>query len=203
MDLKSIFIETLLRHSNNKGYINYCWQEIEDNYTSKKRFYHNLSHLKNMLVEKEAVKDKIENHDVFVVSIFYHDIIYNSLKGDNELKSAELMKERMIQTKYTDIEKSFNQILATQKHLESSDNDTNYLLDIDLSVLGKSPEDYSIYMENVRKEYHSVPYFLYKKGRKKVLNSFLEREKIYFTDFFSNKYEKQANENLKYELSTL
>jgi len=48
----------------------------------------------------------------------------------------------------------------------------------------------------VRDEYKLVPYFLYRKKRKEILTSFLERERIYQNDFFYDKFETQARANI-------
>lgn len=95
------------------------------------------------------------------------------------------------------------QIEATKEHKLSNDNDTNLLLDIDLSILGKSTAEYRKYCDNIRKEYLMYPDFMYNKGRKKVLKSLLELDSIYKTDFFKQKYENQAKENLRQEISQL
>ena len=47
------------------------------------------------------------------------------------------------------------------------------------------------------------PNFLYKKGRRGVLNHFLNRENIFFTSHFQNQYENIARENLNWELENL
>jgi len=87
---------------------------------------------------------------------------------------------------------------------ESSDQeDTNYLLDADLSVLGKDFETYLKYTQNIRKEYSIYPDFLYKPGRKKVLKHFLELESIFKTEYFKEKYEARAKENIAKELQLL
>ena len=44
---------------------------------------------------------------------------------------------------------------------------------------------------------------MYNPGRKKVLEHFLKRESLYFTDSFKNEYEIQARENLKREIELL
>ena len=64
-------------------------------------------------------------------------------------------------------------------------------------------ESYHQYMKDIRKEYAIYPMILYKKGRKKVLKRFLERERIYFTDQFYVLSEIKARENLTRELETL
>ncbi|GAB5525289.1 MAG: hypothetical protein Roseis2KO_31610 [Roseivirga sp.] len=81
--------------------------------------------------------------------------------------------------------------------------DTNYLTDIDLSVLGAAPEVYQNYTVAIRKEYSIYPGFLYKRGRKKVLKHFLEMEHIFKTELFREKYEDRARKNLQAELNSL
>ncbi|MGE5944923.1 MAG: hypothetical protein ACM31G_11355, partial [Flavobacteriales bacterium] len=80
---------------------------------------------------------------------------------------------------------------------------TNILLDLDLSILGKSPEEYKKYCENIKKEYHIYPDFMYRKGRIKVLKNLLDLNSIYKTSFFKNVYEEQAKMNVRFELTQL
>ena len=62
---------------------------------------------------------------------------------------------------------------------------------------------YDTYCQQVRKEYSIYPDFLYKPGRKKVLEHFLNMERIFKTTYFFDLYEAQARENLRRELSSL
>ena len=64
------------------------WAEIEKHYTAKKRHYHNLTHLENILQELQKCKSKIKDWDSILFAVYYHDIIYNTLKKDNEERSA-------------------------------------------------------------------------------------------------------------------
>jgi predicted metal-dependent HD superfamily phosphohydrolase len=95
------------------------------------------------------------------------------------------------------------QIIATKEHQYNSDNDTNYLVDMDLAILGESPEIYKDYSGKIREEYAVYPDFLYKKGRKKVLQHFLGMGIIFKTEEFRDIYEQQARENLNTELQEL
>lgn len=203
--LKETFIELLTNYTDNDRLKNELWAEIEKNYASKKRQYHTLNHLENLLLQLEHVKDEIQNWEVILFSLFYHDIIYNSLKSDNEEKSAELAEKRMRQISVSNdkIQLCKEQILATKSHHKSANSDTNYFTDADLSVLGQSWETYSIYYKNVRKEYSIYPALVYNPGRKKVLNHFLSMERIFKTDFFYNKFETQAKQNLQQEMESL
>ena len=185
----------------------FLWSEIENKYTGRNRHYHNLKHLGAMMDEALRFKDRIEHLSVLKLSIFYHDIIYNPLRKDNELRSAERMKSRLSKLGVaTDtISRSFDQILLTQGHQlkESSTSDDEYFLDFDLTVLGEDWLVYAEYAKQIRKEYWIFPAKTYKEGRKKALASFLNRESIYITPAFRETKEEQARTNLQREVDEL
>ena len=202
--LKQAFINSSLQFSNNNSLIEKYWQEIEKKYSAKKRFYHNQLHLQYFLNELLICKDQIKDWDMIVFALFYHDIIYNPAKKDNEEKSAELAVQRLISLLVPNdrIEICKNHILATKSHTVSTNNDTNLFTDADLTILGSEWPIYESYYKKIRKEYSIYPEFMYNKGRKKVLEHFLKMERIFKTDFFFSKYEVQARKNLKLELNT-
>ena len=195
----------MTNYTDNDSLTNELWTEIEKNYLNKKRHYHTLHHLDSLLAQLIDVKEEIQNWNTILFTLYYHDIIYNSLKSDNEEKSAELAKKRMkqISVSIDTIELCKNQILETKSHIKSTDSDTNYFTDADLSVLGQSWETYSLYYKNVRNEYSIYPDLVYNPGRKKVLNHFLSMDRIFKTDFFYNKFEAQAKQNLQKEIELL
>lgn len=203
--LKETFIELLTKYTDNDSLKKELWTEIEKNYSSKKRHYHTLEHLDNLLSQLTDVKSEIQNWETILFTLFYHDIIYNSIKSDNEEKSAEFAENRMKQISVSNdkIELCKKQILATKSHIKSTDSDTNYFTDADLSVLGQNWETYLLYCKNVRKEYSIYPTLVYNPGRKKVLNHFLSMDRIFKTDFFYNKFEIQAKQNLQQEIESL
>jgi predicted metal-dependent HD superfamily phosphohydrolase len=203
--LKEIFITLLLKYTDDNSLVQTLWAEIEKSYTHKKRHYHSLKHLENMLQQLNEIKDKIQNWDAVLFSLFYHDIVYNVLRSDNEAKSAAVAEKRMndISVPASTIEACSNMILATAAHNKSADEDTNYFTDADLAVLGQDWKTYSEYYNNIRKEYAVYPNLVYNPGRKKVLTHFLGMDSIYKTDHFHNKFEMNAKENLQKELELL
>ena len=161
--------------------------------------------MENLYNQLSSVKEEIEDWDTILFTLFYHDLVYNASKKDNEEKSAELAKKRLLSIGYPEnkIENCVLQILATKDHSRNKNNDTNLFTDADLSVLGMDWEVYEEYYKNVRKEYSIYPDFLYNLGRKKVLNYFLGMEKIFKTETFASKYEVSARKNLAKELEIL
>lgn len=203
--LSQIFLNICSKYSNDTALIREYWNEIKHLYSQKNRPYHNLQHLVNMIDELQEVNENITDVDSILFSIFYHDIVYKSTAKDNEEKSAEIAKIRLhkINVDLEQIDKIYNQILATKSHEESDDSDTNYLLDFDLAILGKNWIDYERYTKQVRKEYSIYPDFMYNPGRKKVLKHFLTFDKIFKTAYFHEKYEKQARQNTAKEIDSL
>ena len=95
--LKKTFIELLTIYTDNKNLVNELWTEIEKNYSEKTRYYHTLQHLESLLSELTAIKSEIQHWEAVLFSLYYHDIIYDARKSDNEEKSAELAEKRMRQ----------------------------------------------------------------------------------------------------------
>jgi predicted metal-dependent HD superfamily phosphohydrolase len=203
--LKEKFIELLIKYTDDNSLINVLWKEIEVNYSAKKRHYHTLQHLDNLLSQLTSIKKEIKNWETILFTLYYHDIIYNAAKSDNEEKSAELAERRMKEISISSgiIKECKKQILATKSHHKSIDSDTNYFTDADLSVLGQNWETYSLYYKNVRNEYAIYPGFIYNPGRKKVLHHFLSMDRIFKTEIFYAKFETQAKQNLQRELDSL
>jgi predicted metal-dependent HD superfamily phosphohydrolase len=203
--LKETFITLLTDYTDKHLLRNELWTEIEKSYSNKERHYHTLHHLSGLLAELTYIKGEIKNWNTILFTLYYHDIVYNSLKTDNEEKSAALAEKRMkqISVSIDSIQLSKNQILATKSHIQSTDSDTNYFTDADLSVLGQNWDTYSLYYKNVRKEYSIYPDSIYNPGRKKVLSHFLSMERIFKTDFFYRNFEIQARLNLQKEIALL
>ncbi|MGC4100960.1 HD domain-containing protein [Ferruginibacter sp.] len=203
--LQETFIALAEKYTTDKRRAAELWNEIATNYSGKKRYYHTLQHLENLLRCLQEVKPVIKDWDTVLFSLYYHDIIYNPLKTVNEEKSAEFASNRMqsIGISAGMIQNCVQQVLATKKHVASTDDDTNYFTDADLSILGQDWEVYAAYYQNVRKEYSLYPDIIYVPGRKKVLEHFLEMDRIFKTDHFFHKFELQAKENLQRELDAL
>ena len=59
--------------------------------------------------------------------------------------------------------------------------------DIDLMILGQNPYKYNNYSKLIRLQYSNYPDSVYNPARKQILQSFLERENIYNTDYYKQK----------------
>jgi predicted metal-dependent HD superfamily phosphohydrolase len=94
-------------------------------------------------------------------------------------------------------------ILATQHHTPPTRLDAALLVDIDLSILGRSSAEFDRYNAAIQQEYQWVPEAPYREARAKVLQSFLDRPAIYLTPHFHDRYEAQAHQNLTQAIRNL
>jgi predicted metal-dependent HD superfamily phosphohydrolase len=203
--LKGLFIHTVKKYTGDQQLIQNMWEEIESAYSAPYRHYHTLSHLEHLVNELTPYQHDIADWDTLVFSLFYHDIVYNTLKQNNEERSAVVAQTRLqtLDVSHERIKKCVEQIMITKTHTESDDLDTNLLTDADLSILGAPWPQYETYLENIRKEYKYYPDVIYKPGRKRVVHYFLQMEKIYKTAPFYERYEQHARQNLTDELKQL
>jgi predicted metal-dependent HD superfamily phosphohydrolase len=203
--LKTIFFDLSLEHNSNKVLVEDCWNEIFVHYNESHRKYHNFSHLEQLFNILLSVKNEIDNWDCILLSMFYHDLIYDVNFHDNEEQSANIAKIRLEQLKFPVkiIKKCIDIILASKKHHLSDDKDTNYFLDADLSILGSDWDKYNQYSQNIRIEYIIYPDNMFFEGRILVLKKFQNQNNIFKTDFFKNKFEMIAQQNISKEIEIL
>jgi predicted metal-dependent HD superfamily phosphohydrolase len=201
------WLELAQKYSRDSLLIDVVWETINKKYSERNRHYHNLKHIESMLELTKENETAITNLDEVLFAIWFHDSIYKSRSKRNEEKSANFAETILRKFNITTqkIENIKQLILSTKKHKIIADEnaDNAFLLDFDLSILGTDWSVYQNYSHNIRKEYKMYPDFLYKPARKKVLESFLNREKLYFTEKYSLLFEEKARENLQKELGFL
>lgn len=165
-------------------------------YASPSRYYHNLEHISALLraLDGTGITDaEVET------AIWFHDVVYDTHRRDNELRSAEWYKTHALREKRFS-ERVYRLILATAPGQECSGLVGESLIkDLDLSILGSGEEEYEEYALKIREEYRWVGEEEYAVGRGQVLRSFLEKP-LYQTVFFIP-LEERARQNLLRELA--
>ena len=204
--LHAQWVSLTSQYASNRAVIESLFDSIVEHYSASERAYHNLSHIQSLLALSESLLDKVQNRDAFYFAIWFHDVIYDTKSSDNEEKSAEFAAEALagLEVSEQTVTTTREMILATKHHRADDFSwDMKAFLDLDTSILGAPEDVYKEYSRAIRKEYSWVPDFLYGKGRMKVLNDFLGRERIYNTEEFRAKYETQARHNIAEEIRTL
>lgn len=200
------------------------WLEIVAAYSSANRYYHNLTHIQQILIVINRLKSLATNHEAIALAAWFHDIVYNPKAQDNEQRSAEFAAAALTQMGLPlptiNIVKQL--ILLTQTHQTSNLDseftpnvnrksqianpqliDRQILLDADLSILGSNPQEYENYARAIRQEYSWLDDAAYRAGRKQVLINFLTREKIFSTLPIQASLENIARQNIQTEIKSL
>ena len=184
-----------------KNVVDYWWQEILEHYTKKWKYYHNLNHIYSFVELFGKYNNNIQNYkSEFLISIFFHDIIYIPSRNDNEDESMNLFNIFYSETnpKNLNKEKVIEFISETKNHtlnIIHNNEELNYFLDMDMHIL--SEENWEDYENKIRKEYPYLSEIEYKNGRIKFLQSCLNKEKIYRTKIFHDAFEQKARSNIK------
>jgi predicted metal-dependent HD superfamily phosphohydrolase len=174
-------------------------------YGETHRKYHTLRHLDECFARFTEVRGEAVNPEEIELAIWFHDAIYDPKRSDNEAQSARWARSVVIDAGLGEVaaERVRSLIMATRHNETPTDEDARLLVDVDLSILGATPDRFAEYEQQVREEYAWVPGPLFRRERKKILESFLKRDAVFNTGHFRKTYEHQARENLRRSLERL
>ena len=196
-DFKNLCIDIKCEDEN---IINYWWHIILNNYTKKWKYYHNLNHIYSFIELFDKYNKLIEKEkNEFLLSIFFHDIIYIPSRKDNEKESIKLFNQfyKEFNPQIINKEKVIKLISETENHLLNNEyeNDINLFLDMDMQIIAQ--DNWEDYENKIRKEYCFLDYNIYKLKRKEFLENLNKKDKIFRSNIFYNEYEKIARCNIK------
>jgi predicted metal-dependent HD superfamily phosphohydrolase len=207
--IRAVWDQLAGRYCSDPALIDQFFNEIARKYTSSRRHYHNVNHIQALLAFCESYASQLKDKDVVAFSVFYHDIIYNVLRKDNEPRSAKLAVKRLqaLSVPPEKREQIKLYIEATQTHAITAavthTTDLQLFLDFDMSILGADWAAYEAYTHQVRREYRIYPDKIYYPGRKQFLQHCLQAAHIFQTPVFHERYEARARENMARELAKM
>jgi len=184
------------------------FESVLSRYREPQRRYHDLGHLNWVVrhIEAIAVGHPVVDLDAVVAAGFFHDVIYDPTRSDNEIASGQLAATALTEIGWDRkrVDGVDAMIRATATHdLIGATVDDAVLFAADLAVLAAEPAGYSDYVRNVRREYGHVGDAAWVDGRSAVLRSFLARATIYAPFLALDEWEQRARGNLTAELDTL
>lgn len=169
------------------------------------RAYHDdlhMAELKDHLLAAERDGVKITDGAAAFAWVIWHDAIYDPMaaKGRNETLSAQLCARQFATIGHPQsVTHACEAILSTIGHeppAREASPDAALLLDCDLAILGAAPERFAQYNAQIREEYAHVPIDSYTQHRRVVLSRFLERDRLYITDWAHARWDAAARINL-------
>jgi len=178
-------------------------REIRSAYSAPDRHHHDWRHVTEMAADLDrfASDPSVDLHDV-LLGIVFHDIRCDPRRSDNEEVSARLADECLRLLPSLRRSRISSLVLATDHKRPVTTREEAVIVDLDLAVLGSSPERYAAYVDGVRREYAFVSEKDWRNGRSAVLEGFLRRDHVYNTPEMRH-LEARARENLSGELNAL
>jgi predicted metal-dependent HD superfamily phosphohydrolase len=202
-DLAERWRRLLKSHGASGSAVEDAFAMLIEAYSSPIRKYHGCSHLADVLDQIDRLAAYAHDPGVVRLAAWFHDAVYDSRREDNEERSAELARRtlRGLGLPTDTITSVADLVLCTKTHA-APDDDWNALtlIDADLAILGTASAEYRAYAEGIRAEYAWVPEEEFRRGRAAVLRRFLERPRIYRTEFMFLDREAAARHNLEHEL---
>lgn len=183
------------------------YRSLVSRYEDNSRKYHNLKHIQNCLDELSSVRELCKDADGVEIALWFHDSVYDTDFSNNEEKSADFAFEQLIKGG-SDIkfaQKVKELILATKHNQKQTDIDFQFIVDIDLASLAIPFDEFTENTKLIGLEYGKIPPEKFKQGRVIFLKNMLSsvRERIYFSQYFFDKYEQKARENLTKSIEML
>ncbi|WP_293777398.1 N-methyl-D-aspartate receptor NMDAR2C subunit [uncultured Oxalicibacterium sp.] len=185
----------------------HVWWTLCERLCEPHRRYHGLSHVAALLTQAERWADHIRDAHVVQLAIWFHDAVYDPQQDDNEARSADLARCALLDMQIDEalIPHVTACIAATAGHRVTTEEvpDLPLFLDLDLAILGGEPREYAQYRAAIRAEYAWVEETAFRDARAKVLQAFLDRPVLYFTEPLRQAYEARARDNVLDELQAL
>jgi predicted metal-dependent HD superfamily phosphohydrolase len=177
--------------------------ELVGAYSAPDRHYHSIDHVETLLRLMDEHAALLADPASVEAAIWFHDAVYDTHRDDNEVKSADLARERLCSAATENqLGCITTMIRATKDHAlpvnldRRASSDCALFLDMDLAILGATDSDFAAYERAVRLEYAWVSEPMWIAGRRRVLEGFLARPDIYTSPVFRSKYEAAARSNL-------
>lgn len=174
-------------------------------YSEAHRSYHTPQHLDECFAKWQEVASVAAHPREIELALWFHDAVYDVKRQDNEERSAKWAQSasREAGLSVAAAERVHAMVMATRHNAVPEDADAQILVDIDLSILGAGPERFDEYERQIREEYAWVPTILFRRKRRKILEQFIERPRIFNTEHFFTTLEVRARGNLERSIRQL
>ncbi len=161
------------------------------------RHYHDVRHLAHVLAELDSLTGGEVERPV-ALAAWFHDAVYDGNPGDDEAASAALAEEVLEEViGKVEAREVARLVLLTTTHQPAANDERGALLsDADLAILGVLQGRYHLYLRDVRRDYAHVSDPDFQSGRRRVVASLLDAERLFHTDAGVARWELRARENL-------
>jgi predicted metal-dependent HD superfamily phosphohydrolase len=180
-------------------------RDLTARYSEPHRKYHTMQHLHECFEKLQELRALARTPEEIELALWFHDAVYDTRRKDNEEKSAQWARSAVLEAGVPAPagDRVYELVMTTRHNAVPAGTDAQILVDVDLSILGASPDRFDEYETQVRQEYSWVPAPLFRRERRAVLEDFLKRRTIFQTKQFIGAYEAQARANLQRSIDRL
>lgn len=180
---------------------------VQAAYAHPPRAYHSFAHVQEVLghVGEVTSGPGWKQPREVVLAALFHDAVYVPGRSDNEARSAELAAQAIatfLPRAGLDVARVQHLIGLTARHGKLTpadvDPDAALFLDCDMAILAAEPQRFDAYDAAIAQEYRGVvPGIVFRFNRKRFLSRLLAAPRIYLSDFFNQRLDASARENLR------
>lgn len=175
-----------------------AYERLCEFYEEPHRRYHTLNHIRHCLSEFDQAAILMDDPDAVEMALWFHDVIYLPGAKDNELRSAELFREWSAAWTDSAFQKRvYDLIMVTTHRGRLYQRNEQFIADIDLSSFGLPWEAFERDGRLIRAECAEIADSEYYPGHLHFLLTLQARPTFFFTDFFQQRYEQVARENIR------
>jgi predicted metal-dependent HD superfamily phosphohydrolase len=158
-------------------------QRLLASYREPQRRYHTLQHLAECIARFEPVQDLATSPGEVELALWFHDAVYDVRRHDNEARSAAWARDELLAAPAAAAAAArvHALVMSTRHDALPEPGDAMLLVDIDLSILGASPDRFDEYEAQIRAEYAWVEDRVFRSKRRSILTAFLARPTIFGT----------------------
>jgi predicted metal-dependent HD superfamily phosphohydrolase len=175
-----------------------------ERYSEPHRRYHDARHIDRCLLHFDALKSFAQRPELVELALWLHDAVYDTRSHDNEERSTDLAEALLESAGLHHLIDPVRAMIMGTRHQEAClADDVGLVVDIDLSVLGSSQQEYLAYVQQIREEYSWVPDHEFRDARIKVLKTIAGHPMIYSHEPCFTMWECKARGNLQVEMVSL
>jgi predicted metal-dependent HD superfamily phosphohydrolase len=179
------------------------YAELCSRYAEPYRRFHNLDHIRDCVQRFDEVAHLLDDSDSVELALWFHDAVYEVGATTNERRSAEMFIDLSAGARFGFRHHVCGLIMATRHARLIHGNDRQFMVDIDLSGFGVPWDEFMRNGARLREESAHQDDAQYNSGLVVFLGRLQRRPRFFFTEYFHDRYELQARENLSRVLAEL
>lgn len=166
------------------------------------RRYHTMDHIQDCVRRMDEVSKFLDDRDAVELALWFHDAVYETGAATNERKSAELFLSLSEGARPAFRRRVCGLITATRHIGRVHGNDRRFIVDIDLAGFG-APWDEFMRQGALLREESAQSDKKYYAGQVFFLSQLQKRSRFFATDYFRDRFEATARDNLRRLLEEL